>query len=196
VETMNTCCQSILDVIPIMIFVVDNNVRIRDMNQAAATTFGLEKAIVFNKSGGEILHCLHLNDVPEGCGSGPSCESCLIRNSVMLCLQGKTITRRRATFVMLTQGSKKELELLITVSPVNICDEPLALLMLEDISEFSILKEIVPICMHCKKIRDDQDFWQSVETYFSKFAGVDFTHGICPNCLKELYPNVAQKLKM
>jgi PAS domain-containing protein len=195
-ENMNKCCQSILDVIPLMIFVVDNDVRIRDMNQAAATTFGLDKAIVFNKLGGEILHCLHLDDVPEGCGSGPSCESCLIRNTVTLCLQGQTITRRRARFVMLTQGSKKELELLITASPMNSCDEPLALLILEDISEFSMLKDIVPICMHCKNIRDDQDYWQTVESYFREFAGVDFSHGICPKCLKEHYPNVAQKLKM
>ena len=96
---------------------------------------------------------------------------------------------------MLTQGSKKELELLITASPMHSCDEPLALLMLEDISEFSMLKDIVPICMHCKNIRDDQDYWQSVESYFREFAGVDFTHGICPKCLKEHYPNIAQKLK-
>jgi hypothetical protein len=195
-ENMNTCCQSILDVIPIVIFVVDSNVRIRDMNQSAATAFGLDKAIVYNKLGGEILNCLHLNDVPEGCGSAPSCDSCLIRNTVMLCVQGQTITRRRAKFVMLTQGSKKELELLITASPVNIFDEPMALLILEDISEFSLLKDIVPICMHCKKIRDDQDFWQTVESYFREFAGVGFSHGICPKCMKEHYPDVAQKLKI
>jgi hypothetical protein len=77
-ENMKPCCQSILDVIPIMIFVVDSNVQIRDMNHAAATTSGLDKAIVYNKLGGEILHCLQLDDVPEGCGSAPSCESCLI----------------------------------------------------------------------------------------------------------------------
>ncbi len=41
----------------------------------------------------------------------------------------------------------------------------------------------LPICSNCKKIRDQQDEWRSPEAFFSKYAGLKFTHGICPECL-------------
>ena len=51
------------------------------------------------------------------------------------------------------------------------------------------LEGMLPICSYCKKVRDDHDYWQQVETYMSKHAGVQFTHGICPDCIgKALKP--------
>jgi DNA-binding response OmpR family regulator len=47
------------------------------------------------------------------------------------------------------------------------------------------LKGLLPICMYCKKIRDDQNYWQQIEAYISEHTGTDFTHGVCPECLKE-----------
>lgn len=44
------------------------------------------------------------------------------------------------------------------------------------------LQGILPICSYCKKIRDDQDYWQTVETYVSSHSEVKFSHGICPPC--------------
>jgi DNA-binding response OmpR family regulator len=46
------------------------------------------------------------------------------------------------------------------------------------------LKELLPICCYCKKIRDDQDYWQQVESYLAVHAGVRFSHGICPACFE------------
>jgi hypothetical protein len=66
--------------------------------------------------------------------------------------------------------------------------EPLALLILEDIGEISTLRNILPICANCKKIRNDQQYWQHVEGYFHDYIGVDFSHGICPACMQDLYP--------
>ena len=45
------------------------------------------------------------------------------------------------------------------------------------------LKELLPICMHCKSVRDDQDYWHQIEDYIRTETGTDFTHGICPECL-------------
>jgi hypothetical protein len=177
-----------------MVFVVDEDVRIRHMNRAASDTFGPDTATIYDRRGGEALNCLHSREVPEGCGRAPGCEGCLIRDTVTACLRGETISRRRARFTMQIGDVKKELELLITASPMKGSAEPLAMLILEDISEFTMLQDIVPICMHCKKIRDDKNYWQTVESYFREFAGVDFSHGICPDCMKEHYPAVAQKL--
>ena len=44
------------------------------------------------------------------------------------------------------------------------------------------LKDLIPICMYCKKIRDDSDYWQSIEAYIREHTGSDFSHGICPDC--------------
>lgn len=47
------------------------------------------------------------------------------------------------------------------------------------------LKELLPICMFCKKIRDDNDYWHQIEAYLHQHAGTDFSHGICPECFSK-----------
>lgn len=44
------------------------------------------------------------------------------------------------------------------------------------------LQEILPICGYCRKIRDDKNYWSQVEEYLGKEAGVNFSHGVCPDC--------------
>jgi response regulator RpfG family c-di-GMP phosphodiesterase len=48
------------------------------------------------------------------------------------------------------------------------------------------LKGLLPICMYCKRIRDDQDYWRQIEEYIHTETGADFSHGICPTCLAAL----------
>jgi phosphoserine phosphatase RsbU/P len=48
------------------------------------------------------------------------------------------------------------------------------------------LQGLVPICSYCKKIRDDQNYWQRVETYIESHAEVQFSHGICPDCFESI----------
>jgi response regulator RpfG family c-di-GMP phosphodiesterase len=49
------------------------------------------------------------------------------------------------------------------------------------------LSGFLPICCHCKKIRDDQGYWKQVEAYIHEHAGTEFSHGICPECAKKYY---------
>ncbi|MBN2514970.1 MAG: hypothetical protein JXC33_02940 [Deltaproteobacteria bacterium] len=58
------------------------------------------------------------------------------------------------------------------------------------IDEVTVLRGILPICSHCKKIWDDKGYRHQVESYFSTHSEAGFTHGICPECMKELYPYV------
>ncbi len=58
------------------------------------------------------------------------------------------------------------------------------------LSEIKQLKGIIPICSSCKKIRDDKGFWQQVEVYFCDHTEAEFSHGICPHCMKMLYPEL------
>jgi two-component system, cell cycle sensor histidine kinase and response regulator CckA len=55
------------------------------------------------------------------------------------------------------------------------------------------LSGLLPICASCKKIRDDKGYWQQVETYIKDRSDADFTHGICPECVKRLYPEYQLK---
>ena len=185
----NIVYQSLLNAIPSPVFVVDDDVRIVDLNQAACILSGQEKRAVLRRRGGEVLHCLHSTEVPGGCGRAPFCADCVIRNSVSLCLQGQTVSRARIKMDFLPATGRKPMELLITANPIPHSDERLALLILEDITEISTLKEIIPICMKCRKIRTDAQYWQTVEQYFHEHIGVDFSHGICPTCVNEFYPH-------
>ncbi len=49
-------------------------------------------------------------------------------------------------------------------------------------TQIRLLKELIPICMYCKKIRDDSNYWQAVESYIAHYTGSSFSHGICPDC--------------
>jgi PAS domain S-box-containing protein len=51
------------------------------------------------------------------------------------------------------------------------------------------LKGLLPICASCKKIRDDQGYWQQIEAYVSDHSDAEFSHGICPECAQRLYPD-------
>ncbi|MCU1267240.1 MAG: copR [Acidobacteria bacterium] len=53
----------------------------------------------------------------------------------------------------------------------------------EALSQVSQLQGLLPICSYCKKVRDDQNYWQKVDTYISDRLDVKFSHGICPECL-------------
>jgi sigma-B regulation protein RsbU (phosphoserine phosphatase) len=70
--------------------------------------------------------------------------------------------------------------------------------ILDFTSQIRALKELLPICMYCKRIRDDQDYWQQVESYFHTATGSNFSHGICPDCfsnqMKVLPPRAGLKV--
>jgi FixJ family two-component response regulator len=56
--------------------------------------------------------------------------------------------------------------------------------------EVKVLKGLVPICASCKKIRNDQGFWQQLEEYIQQHSEAEFSHGLCAPCIKKLYPGV------
>jgi hypothetical protein len=55
------------------------------------------------------------------------------------------------------------------------------------------LEGILPICSSCKKIRDGEGVWQSLERYIGERSKAKFSHGICPECARKLYPDIFDK---
>jgi len=58
------------------------------------------------------------------------------------------------------------------------------------LANIKTLRGLLPICSYCKKIRDDRGYWNRIESYIQDHSGAEFTHGMCPECLKKLYPDL------
>jgi len=63
------------------------------------------------------------------------------------------------------------------------------------LSEIKTLSGLIPICSGCKRIRDDQGYWRQVEVYVRDHSQAEFTHSICPECAKKIYPDLRLKTK-
>lgn len=65
----------------------------------------------------------------------------------------------------------------------------------EALSKVKTLGGLLPICASCKKIRDDKGYWNQIETYIGAHSEAEFSHGICPDCLIKLYPDLYKERK-
>ena len=63
---------------------------------------------------------------------------------------------------------------------------------LEEIRE---LRQILPICAGCRKVRDEEGMWYPIEEFFHIHKQTDFSHGMCPDCMREWYPDVEREMK-
>ena len=61
------------------------------------------------------------------------------------------------------------------------------------LSEINQLRGMIPMCAVCKKVRNDDGYWQQVEAYISAHTAASFSHGFCPECMRKLYPEYADE---
>ena len=62
------------------------------------------------------------------------------------------------------------------------------------LQEVKTLSGLLPICSYCKNIRNDKGYWEQIESYIKEHSSAEFTHSICPNCVKTLYPQFADQI--
>ena len=62
------------------------------------------------------------------------------------------------------------------------------------LADVKVLRGLIPICASCKKIRDDRGYWNQLEQYIGDHSEAAFSHGICPDCVRRLYPDLADKI--
>jgi len=65
----------------------------------------------------------------------------------------------------------------------------------DSLAKVKLLSGLLPICASCKKIRDDKGHWNQLETHIASHSEAEFTHSICPDCQKMLYPEFFEKNK-
>ena len=64
----------------------------------------------------------------------------------------------------------------------------------EALAKVKQLSGLIPICSYCKKIRDDEGYWNQVDDYIGQHSEAEFSHSICPSCIKKYYPEVAGRV--
>jgi len=66
----------------------------------------------------------------------------------------------------------------------------------EALANIKTLRGLIPICAACKKIRDDTGYWNQLEGYLHTHTEAEFSHGICPECVRRLYPDLADEMNL
>ena len=61
------------------------------------------------------------------------------------------------------------------------------------LDEVKVLSGFLPICASCKQIRDDKGYWTQIESYIREHSEAEFSHSICPECAKKLYPDIVDE---
>ena len=171
---------------PMLAFIVDRDVRIFEYNkQAQKDLLGPRAFKAIKKKGGEVLHCINSFETEKGCGAGEACRYCVVRNSVNEAFKNRP-AYRKTTALELKKGNNR-VNMSVVLSAVRVA-RGRVLLMIQDITELLQLKELIPICASCKRIRNDSEVWERIESYIGERTGTDFTHSICPDCMKKMYP--------
>lgn len=187
--------DAVLDAFPSPVFVVDGDVRIVEANRAARDRFSSAAGLVDRRLCGDVLGCLHAEHGPGPCGSTEHCSECPLRDSIQVARDADRATSRRLGRVHLaSQPPDEETWFLITVTALQFPGERLYLLVLEDVTELVALQQIVPMCASCRKVRNDRDYWEGVETYLHRNTRIQFSHGICPDCMRKLYPEYVRSM--
>lgn len=64
----------------------------------------------------------------------------------------------------------------------------------EALARVKVLSGLLPICASCKKVRDDSGYWNQLESYLTRHSSLELSHGICPDCMRKLYPEMADQI--
>ena len=120
---------------PLPVFVVDGDVCILEYNKAAAQLLKKDKRLVLGRRCGEVLRCIHSQDVPDGCGRAPACRNCRGARAVRAASRGHRITRRNAEMVLIRNGRRVKAAVRVSCQPFTYGRRSFILLVLEGLND-------------------------------------------------------------
>jgi PAS domain-containing protein len=183
----------IIDSVPSMIFILDSSMNIVKMNRAAFEYYSEHKENQGKERVGNVLNCIYSLQHPEGCGMSSICGSCMVRNAVLKAVNGEDTRKRKARINHGIDDTGSGTYYCVSSNRILFGNSSYTLLVLEDITELITLKGMIPICASCKKVRDDEGFWERIEHYLESKSDLTFSHSICPECTDKIYPEFADK---
>lgn len=181
--------RSIFDAFPCPVFILDNNLAVHDANLASKRMFGDQISKKIKRLCGDYLRCVHAIESSDGCGTTIFCPECVIRQVMESVLKGEVPFRLVSDMTLKLKSGITDLSFLVSGSPMRNSGKDYVVLILEDITELSELRKIVSICSFCNKLKDNDGKWHRIEPYMGKYFNISFSHGVCPDCGKEHYPD-------
>jgi PAS domain-containing protein len=124
----------LFDAMPLPVFVVDQAVNILECNAAAARLLTKDDRPGQHRRGGDLLHCLHATETPEGCGGAPACADCQLRKAVRAAARGRSVNRQWAEMVLMQEGKAARVSLRISCQPFTYEKSSFVLLVLEGLN--------------------------------------------------------------
>lgn len=190
-----------LDVVPVArdklienmkegILVVDNQGRVVDVNLALKELLGVKLSSPIGQKAAELF------PIWDQLQSGSKAEDSSGQEIVM---PGSPARYMNVQSIGLKDRQQKEQGKLIILRDITTQKqlererEELISTLQETLGQVKTLKGLLPICANCKKIRDDTGYWQDVAVYIRDHSEAEFSHGICPDCMKSLYPEIYGK---
>ena len=195
-----------MDVKPIRALIADDDALVGDVIQRQLEKIGV--AVVGRASDGqravELAQALRPDivlmdiEMPEMDGleaARQMQERCPLPVIVLTAHAGQELVEQAAAAgvgaYLLKSSGAQELARAITIARARFADlmelRRLNAELQAALAEVKTLSGLLPICASCKKIRDDQGYWQQVEVYIRDHSEVEFSHGICPDCAQKLY---------
>ena len=127
--------RAMFDAMPMPVFLVDADASILEYNAAAGQLLGRKKETVLRRRFGDVLHCLHATESPDGCGRSPSCPDCVVRQSVQAASRGQRVVRRKATLHRLVAHKQTTTSLRVGCHPFNYEGHTFNLLVVEGLND-------------------------------------------------------------
>lgn len=181
---------TVLDAIPAMVLVVAEDFTVQGMNARAAEALGFSGSSSEPQKVGEFLRCTNAVTSELGCGKTAACDVCTMREAVAMAIQRGDVFQQTVRMNRTVDGSQRKELYLVTATPFRHNDQHFVVLTMANLSQLEPSPELVAICAQCKKIRNHEEGWEPPEVYMSSRAGVDFSHTVCPDCLRALYPSL------
>jgi len=182
------------------LLVLDEACRVTFMNPEAETLLGWTERELLGKDLHEIIHTQDRSGLPKApCPNLKALatgERMVVHDDVFMRKDGAALPVSYIAAPFVEAGSQKALVVAfqdITVRKQREADREQLLRAYEDaLNKVKTLGGLLPICCSCKKIRDDSGYWKQIEEYIRQHSDAEFSHGICPDCLKRLFPQYSQ----
>jgi len=135
--------DALFNTIPSSVMVIDENRRIRMVNQGLEQTFGVALEAAVDSCPGDALGCPFALDGSEECGTLEECVRCQLREPTVEALAGETISRKSCEFTFFAGGQEHKVVLLVSAMPLDYRGERLAIVILEDVTELAGLRRLL-----------------------------------------------------
>jgi len=185
--------KAVLDTIQAGIVVIDPETHtIVGVNAAAGKMFGAPREQIL----GSVCH-KYICPAEEGECPITDLEQDLDNaEHELLTASGRRVPILKTVVSVTLAGRKHLLESFLDITERKRAEEERERLigqLQEALAKVKTLSGLLPLCSSCKRIRDDQGYWQQIEAYIRDHSEAEFSHSVCPECAKKLYPEVFDK---